>query len=45
MTKELSKAILLRNRFRQQSLKIKTSEAKAKYNKQKKHLCEFIQKG
>ena len=38
MTKELSKAILLRTRFRQQSLKIKTSEAKAKNNKQR-NIC------
>ena len=34
MTKELSKAIMLRTRFRHQFLKMKTPEAKAKYNKQ-----------
>ena len=38
MAKELSKAILLRTRFRQQSLKIKTAEAKAKYNK-RRNIC------
>ena len=35
MTKELSKAIVLRNRFRHQFLNMETSEAKAKYNKQR----------
>ena len=38
MTKELSKAILLRTRFKHQFLKMKTSEAKAKYNKQR-NIC------
>ena len=33
-TMELSKNIMLRTRFRHQFLKMKTSEAKAKYNKQ-----------
>ena len=34
MTKEMSKATMLRTRFRYQFLKMKTPEAKAKYNKQ-----------
>ena len=38
MTKELSKAIMLRTRFRHQFLKMKTPEAKAKYNKQR-NIC------
>ena len=38
MTKELSKAIVLRTRFRHQFLKMITSEAKAKYNKQR-NIC------
>ena len=35
MTKELSKDIMHRTRFRHRFLKMKTSEAKAKYNKQR----------
>ena len=35
MTKELSKALMFRTRFRNQFLKMKTPEAKAKYNKQR----------
>ena len=38
MTKELSKAIMLRVRFRYQFLKMKTSEVKVKYNKQRNNL-------
>ena len=38
MRKELSKAIMLRTRFRHQFLKMKTPEAKAKYNKQR-NIC------
>ena len=38
MTKELSKAMILRTRFRHQFLKMKTPEAKAKYNKQR-NIC------
>ena len=38
MTQELSKAIMLRTRFRHQFLKMKISEAKAKYNKQR-NIC------
>ena len=38
MTKELSKAIMLRTRFRHQFLKMKTPEAKAKHNKQR-NIC------
>ena len=38
MTNELIKAIMLRTRFRHQFLKMKTSEAKAKYNKQR-NIC------
>ena len=38
MTKELSKTIMLRTRFRHQVLKMKTPEAKAKYNK-KRNIC------
>ena len=38
MTKELSKAIMLRTRFRHQFLKMKTPEAKEKYNKQR-NIC------
>ena len=38
MTKELSKAIMLRTRFRHQFLKMKTPEAKVKYNKQR-NIC------
>ena len=38
MTKELSKPIMLRTRFRHQFLKMKTPEAKAKYNKQR-NIC------
>ena len=38
MTKELSKAIMLRTKLRYQFLKAKTSEAKLKYNKQR-NLC------
>ena len=34
MSKELSKAIMLRIRFRHQFLKMKTLEAREKYNKQ-----------
>ena len=34
MSKDLSKAGTLRTRFRYQFLKMKTSEAKAKYNRQ-----------
>ena len=36
ITKELSKAIMLRTRFRYQFLKMKRPEAKVKYNKQRK---------
>ena len=35
MTKELSKDIMHRTRFRHRFLKMKASEAKAKYNKQR----------
>ena len=35
MTKELGKAVMLRTRFRHQVLKMKSPEAKAKYNKQR----------
>ena len=35
MTKELSKDIMHSTRFRHRFLKMKTSEAKAKYNKQR----------
>ena len=35
MTKELSKALMFRTRFRHQLLKMKTPEANAKYNKQR----------
>ena len=38
MTKELSKAVMLRTRFRHQFLKLKTPEDKTKYNKQK-NIC------
>ena len=38
MTKELSKAIMLRTRIRYQFLKMKTSEVKVKYNKQRNNL-------
>ena len=38
MTKELSKAIMLRTKLRNQFLKTRTSEAKLKYNKQR-NLC------
>ena len=38
MTKVLSKALMLRTRFRHQFLKMKTPEAKAKYNKQR-NIC------
>ena len=38
MTKELSKTIMLRTRFRHQFLKMKMPEAKAKYNKQR-NIC------
>ena len=38
MTKELSKAITLRTRFRHQFLKMETPDAKAKYNKQR-NIC------
>ena len=38
MTKELNKAIMLRVTFRYQFLKMKTSEAKVKYNKQRNNL-------
>ena len=38
MTKELSKAIMLRARFRHQFLKMKTPEAKAEYTKQR-NIC------
>ena len=38
MTKELSKATMLRVRFRYQFLKMKTSEVKFKYNKQRNNL-------
>ena len=38
MTKELSKPIMLRTRFRHKFLKMKTPEAKAKYNKQR-NIC------
>ena len=38
MTKELSKVIMLRTRFRHQFLKMKTPETKAKYNKQR-NIC------
>ena len=38
MTKELSKAIMLRTKLRNQLLKTRTSEAKLKYNKQR-NLC------
>ena len=44
MTKKLSKAIMLRSRFRHHFLKMKTPGTKAKHNKQKKHLCQFNQK-
>ena len=35
ISKELSKSIILRTRFRDRFLKMKTSEAKSKYNKQR----------
>ena len=38
MTKELSKAIMLRTKLRNQFLKTRTSEAKLKYNKER-NLC------
>ena len=38
MTKELSKAIMLRTKLRNQFSKIRTPEAKLKYNKQR-NLC------
>ena len=38
ITKELSKAIMLRTKLRNQFLKKRTSEAKLKYNKQR-NLC------
>ena len=38
MTKELSKAIMLRTKLRNQFLKTRTSEVKLKYNKQR-NLC------
>ena len=38
MTKEFSKAIMLRNRFRHQFLKMTTPKAKANYNKQR-NIC------
>ena len=38
MTKELSKAIMLRTKLRNQFFKKRTSEAKLTYNKQK-NLC------
>ena len=41
MTKELSKAIMLRTRFRHQFLKMKMPEAKAKYNKQR-NICASL---
>ena len=45
MTKELSKAIMLRTRFRYQFLKMKTPEAKAKYNKQRNICVSLTRKG
>ena len=39
MTNELIKAKALRMRFKHQFWKMKTSEAKAKYNKQKRNIC------
>ena len=41
MTKELSKAIMLRTKLRNQFLKTRTSEAKLKYNKQS-NLCVIL---
>ena len=41
VTKELSKAIMLRSKLRSQFLKIKTQESKLKYNKQR-NLCVSI---
>ena len=38
ITKDLSKVIMLRTRFKHQFLKVKTPEAKAKYNKQR-NIC------
>ena len=44
MTKELSKATMLRTGFRHQFLKMKMPEAKAKYNKQRKICVSFTRK-
>ena len=44
MTKELSKAIMLRTRFRHQFLKMKTPEAKEKYNKQRNNCVSLTGK-
>ena len=41
ITKELSKAIMLRPRFRHQYFKMKTPESKAKYNKQR-NICASL---
>ena len=41
ITKELSKAIMLRTRFRHDFLKMKTPEAKAKYDKQR-NICVIL---
>ena len=44
MMKELSKAIMLRTRFRRQFLKMKTPEANGKYNKQRNICVSLIRK-
>ena len=44
MTKELSKVIMLRTRSRHQFMKMKTPEAKAKHNKQRKICVSLTRK-
>ena len=44
MTKELRKAIMLRTRFRYPFLKMKTTKAKAKYNKQRRIYVSLTRK-
>ena len=45
MTKELGKAIMLRTNLRNQFLKIRISEAKLKYNKQRNLCVSLLRKG
>ena len=45
MTKELRKAIMLRTKLGNQFLKIRASEAKLKYNKQRNLCVSLLRKG